>query len=445
MPSDERTRSALFDSLAQKRVLRELQRTLPRDERIASGAADVNDCIKGGIAALGADTLLEVAAIFARHDQNGDGKISAREGLRMKTELRSVLAAGAPALLPDPGERLDFVDFCRRAAAQHATATAAAMGHDVAERAVGDEVAELIRRHGRDNGTVGLLEFRRIMQALGDRYGWDGSSVTALRRFHELDAQGTGELSAAQLEYLLSRLHVRQGRDPSPTAHAPRHSAMSSALGVATSSAANGGGAGGIRPPPGLSRAPTRSLLGGLAGDARADSMYRSASSGSAAAAGASVAARRPSAGAGRPSGAASNGGGGGQPPAPAPAGGEEEEETAETRYADNLLRNAETSMAQRDALEGLPFEEKRLIMGVFERFDGDCNCKAAALFLSFLFWRLRPSCLAAHLLTLLLFEPFFCVCGQMCSTSKGSSASGAPSSRRRRRSCGTRRLARAA
>ena len=98
---------------------KQLQHTLPRDAKLAVASDEVFNAIRGGINALGDDALRQAAAIFAKHDLNGDGSLSARELMHMKTELRSVLPAGAPALpMPAPGQSVSFIDFCKRVAAQ---------------------------------------------------------------------------------------------------------------------------------------------------------------------------------------------------------------------------------------------------------------------------------------------------------------------------------------
>ena len=106
---------ALADSLALKRMHKQLQHTLPRDAKLAVASDEVFNAIRGGINALGDDALRQAAAIFAKHDLNGDGSLSARELMHMKTDLRSVLPAGAPAL-PMPARPIGHDDFCKRVA-----------------------------------------------------------------------------------------------------------------------------------------------------------------------------------------------------------------------------------------------------------------------------------------------------------------------------------------
>lgn len=104
---------------------------------------------RSGIEALGPDTLLEAASIFAQFDQDGDGRISAREGMRMKTELLSILPAGNVSLMPNAGKSLDFVEFCRRLVAQ--SAASVSIGNAASEHAIAEESAELLRTFARDD------------------------------------------------------------------------------------------------------------------------------------------------------------------------------------------------------------------------------------------------------------------------------------------------------
>ena len=414
---------ALADSLALKRMHKQLQHTLPRDAKLAVASDEVFNAIRGGINALGDDALRQAAAIFAKHDLNGDGSLSARELMHMKTELRSVLPAGAPALpMPAPGQSVSFIDFCKRVAAQKS-----AVSHNAdaaaSSAAVHAEATDLMRVHGRENGTLGLLEFRKVMQALGDQYGWDGGSVTALRRFHEIDSHGTGELGLDDLSTLLARLHVRQGRDPSPTA--TRKVSMN--LAATTSSVGSSSGSGMFNAqwdPNNPAPLPRRAIDFSKPADQRSRTLGRSVTLSNLLAGEGSDVRTQSTAGGmmgqdgerraqtWAPSFQGINSRGqstvfdpemgmkrttrdpflqqrqksigpkddvGGQKertrtPTPEPAVQQQAKQpvrrTANEKYAENLLANAEASMAQRDALEGLPVEEKNLIIDVFMRFD---------------------------------------------------------------------------
>ena len=68
---------ALADSLALKRMHKQLQHTLPRDAKLAVASDEVFNAIRGGINALGDDALRQAAAIFAKHDLNGRAKCPA--------------------------------------------------------------------------------------------------------------------------------------------------------------------------------------------------------------------------------------------------------------------------------------------------------------------------------------------------------------------------------
>ena len=116
---------ALVGSLGLHRVLRELHQTLPNDTRLACESTDAIAAIKGAVEVLGADVLQRTATVFALHDLNGDGVLSPREIMKMKTELRSLLPDRcAPAVVMPADGKLDFVDFCQRASAQNAAAMA---------------------------------------------------------------------------------------------------------------------------------------------------------------------------------------------------------------------------------------------------------------------------------------------------------------------------------
>ena len=153
----------LFDSLGLHRLIRELRVVLPRESRLESPDDAVLALIRGGVDALGPDVLREAAACFASH-ASGDGSVSTGTVLKMRRELRSILPTGAH--VPDSTD-LDFLEFCRRSAATKLSR--------VTNDAVAAEGAEMMRAHGREDGTLGLLEFRHVMQALADRYGWDGT------------------------------------------------------------------------------------------------------------------------------------------------------------------------------------------------------------------------------------------------------------------------------
>lgn len=287
--------------------------------------------------------------------------------------------------MPEPGQTLDFVSFCQRAHAKRA-GSVTTMGQAAAEQHVAEETAALLAAHGRDNGTLGLLEFRRVMKALADKYGWDGTSVTALRRFNDLARAGS--IHAEQLQALLAQLHVRQGRDASPVGlrgAAVAGSSGSSMLLGGSSMLLGGTSLGPARP----SRPASGPITLGSLLQAGPEGTAGSASESSQAQGGAGLSAssihvRRPA-----PRDLVKSKHAGTAPAPPVPSKGDwaaessgatsqppgvdgkrSRENDADTKYMDNLLRNAEVSTAQRDALEGLPHDEKKLLMRCFQRHD---------------------------------------------------------------------------
>ena len=88
---------------------------------------------------------------------------------------------------------VEQVDFCRQAAAACASASASNFGRAAVEEAVAAESAELLRAYGRDDGTLGLLEFRRVMGALADKERGEDSKP---RRWHHRPLDSARRMAA---------------------------------------------------------------------------------------------------------------------------------------------------------------------------------------------------------------------------------------------------------
>lgn len=126
----------------------------------------------------------------------------------MKSELQACLPdSQSQAVLVLLGKRLSFRDFCSAFAASHHSP-----GQDRATLA--DEARELVRSAGRADGTLGLVELKRVIALLDSKHGWaPHSSADALRLFAKHDLQRNGSLGVEALTRLISELHGRPSLD----------------------------------------------------------------------------------------------------------------------------------------------------------------------------------------------------------------------------------------
>ena len=197
-------------SLILGRVIAELGRILPWDGSLQ--AKEAVPSIQLSLNAIGEKALLASASLFAEYDANRDASLSPRElrrlvrGLAREGQSSSNLEA---ALLRGRADgsapSMSFLEFATRfSEAQEARERV----RPETEDELADEAISLVAAYSSSGaGSLGLLEFKRMMGALDASFGWSHSSSSVLALFRAVDESGTGRLSIAGVTSLLRKLH----------------------------------------------------------------------------------------------------------------------------------------------------------------------------------------------------------------------------------------------
>lgn len=225
-------------------------------------------------------------------------------------------------------------------------------------------LARLRRYASNGAGSLGLLEMKRMMGALDATFGWEHSSTAVLSLFRLADEGGTGRLDIGAVTNLLRKLHGLPEKRK-----APQRSRLSALLADPASTS--------VEPhrPPAAAAQPSDSVLsspeprtpgssfpsGGYAEASRSPQPH----TGSPQARGGSP--QPGSSLGGSPTRGSPTFGRGGSLPA---GRGGSPPSGIQSQYRELLRASCHNSVARRNALEHVPFEEMELIFDVFERHD---------------------------------------------------------------------------
>ena len=425
----------LSSSIVLQRVKRQLQHILPDDDSLDSTPPEVlSEHLLNALQSIGEAGLFRIAELFRDNDANHNGRLDWWEIEKMLGELSAFMPGGhniqsAFAIAKKkPLTFLDFADLLSAARAKPAGADllgthsgadrrsqtfmgahrAAALMQAAAPRslaAVTDEALSLIAAHGRPDGTIHLLEFRNLIAALDLKYGWGHSIAATLQLFRRCDEARTGALDLTAIIALLRQLHGLDSLvDPSAATAIPKPAAATVATAAARRPAS--------LPPSALSQllrgaeAEGSALLGMPSQQAQQQPSAAALSGGGHTAAPSLPSSAHPSpplvhssppaAGvpphtatgrqAGKPGRTAAD-----RATSPVLAG-----DDYRAKYYETLMARAQSSIAQRDALQTLPEAELRIVFDEFERVD----TAMSGMLTEAQFLRLWPSLRKAPLMT---------------------------------------------
>ncbi|KOO26243.1 hypothetical protein Ctob_006497 [Chrysochromulina tobinii] len=216
--------SKLAGSLVLNRVKRQLQFILPQDKTLTDLDGEGLDRLGRCVRAMGEQSLFRIAKLFAKQDENKDGVLDQWEFQKMMVELSSYIPGAVVQFahfMPDRNKPLPFLEFAdvfagvygkgavsgASGSSNSALATQPRSRTAFTSETIMDEALSLLGTYGRTDGTMGLLEFKRMLASLDETHGWEHSILAVLSLFKRADVQRAGVLDLQAVMSLLRDLH----------------------------------------------------------------------------------------------------------------------------------------------------------------------------------------------------------------------------------------------